>query len=227
MKYYVMSTRITAALTCLSFIFILIAHYGFNGADAEFWCNVCLAVFGSGLLTFITSCIGYFTEKRRTLEGFFYSTQTLLHIINKYDLNWNLERKIDFFLDYSDVDKSVWDAQLGSIYFMLDPDREKFNYIYQEIYKPVLDLNQEIASHETNFKWHRNGSGKNDTVMADCVGKIEALLMENTTKKLTTNDGQEIQITHIQNKLVHTTLKELNGRFYDIMYGKKKESEDS
>ena len=110
---------------------------------------------------------------------------------------------------------------------MFDPDREKFKYIYWKIYKPVLDLNQKIASHETHFKWHRNGSEKNDTVMADFICKIESLFIENTTKKLTMDDGQETQITYIQNKLVHATLKELNGRFYDIMYGKKKESEDS
>lgn len=228
MKNYVISTRITAALTCLSFVVTLIIHYGFHGAEAEFWCNVCLAVFGSGLLTFITSCIGYGTEKRRTLEGFSYSTRSLLHILNKYDLGWDLEKKIDFFLDYIDVDKSIWDAQLGAIYFMFDPGKEKFKYIYKKIYKPILDVNQKIAGHETHFRWHKDGSGKNNAVMAYFVGEIEPLFMERTANRHTLEDGQEFETTAIQNKLVHATLEELNGKYYDIMYNKKQiESEDA
>lgn len=223
MKNYVISTRITASLTCVLFVVALIIHYGFHGVEAEFWCNVCLAVFGSGLLTFITSCIGYATEKRRTLENFSYSTRLLLHVLNKYDLEWGLEKKIDFFLDYADVDKSAWDAQLRAIYFMFDSGRKKFKYIYQMIYKPILDLNQKIAGHGAYFKLHKDGGGKDDTVMATFVGEIEKLFMEKLTSKHALEDGQEFQTTAIENKLVHTILEELNGKYYDIMYSKKQE----
>lgn len=227
MKNYVISARITAALTIISLAVTLIIHYGFHGTEADFWCNVWLAVFGSGLLTFITSCVGYTTEKRRTLESFSYSTHSLLHVINKYDLNWNLEKKIDFFLDYADIDKSLWDAYLGAIYFMCDPGRKKSKYIYQNIYKPILDLNRKVGSHEAHFIWHKDGSGKNNVVMTDFVTKIEALFMEKAVSKHTLDDGKEFQTTSVQNKLVYTTLQELNGRYYDIMYGKKQsKSED-
>lgn len=228
MKNYVISTRITAALTCLSFIDTLILHYGFHGADADFWCNVCLAAFGSGLLTFITSCIGYATEKRHTLESFSYSTRSLLHILNKYDLDWNLEKKIDFFLDYTDIDKSVWDAYLGGICFMFDPCKEKYKYVFQKIYKPILDVNQKIAEHEAHFKWHKDGSGKNDVVMANFVNEIESLFMEKITSNHMLEDGQEFQTTTVQNKLVHSILEELNGEYYDMMYNKRQaESENA
>ena len=223
MKNYVISTRITALLTVVSLAVAITIHYGCHGSEADFWCNVSLAVFGSGLLTFITSCIGYASEKRRTLEGFSYSTRSLLHIINKYDLNWDLETKIDFFLQYNDVDKSVWDANLGSIYFMFDHGRESFRYIYQKIYEPLLKLNQTIGSHEAHFRWHKDGSGKNDVVMANFVSEIEANFMEKTTNKFTMDDGQELQTTSIQNRLVHSLLEELNGRYYNIMYNKKDE----
>ena len=44
----------------------------------------------------------------------------------------------------------------------------------------------------------------------------------------TLEDGQEFETTAIQNKLVHATLEELNGKYYDIMYNKKQiESEDA
>ena len=216
------STRITAALTCVSFVAILIFHYGFHGEETEFWCNVFLAVFGSGLLTFISSCIGYSVEKRRSLESFSYSTRSLLHVLNKYALDWELEKKIEFFLDYMDVDKSVWDAQLGEICFMFDSGKERFKYIYQAIYNPILALNRKIAAHEAHFKWHKDGSGKNDAVMASIVAEIEALFMERITSKYTLGDGQGFETTTVQNKLVHTILEELNGKYYDMMYSKRK-----
>ena len=225
MKNYVTSTRVTAALTCISLVMALAWHYGFRGGEVEFWCNVCLAVFGSGLLTFITSCIGYAVEKRRTLESFSYSTRSLLYAINKYEFDWELERKIEFFLDYADVDKSAWDVHLGSIFFMYDPGRMIFNYIYQKIYKPILDLDQKVAEHEAHFKWHKEGSGKNDAVMQTFVTEIEQLFMEKISQKHVLEDGQELTTTFVQNKLVHNTLKELNGRYYDIMYGKKRQKE--
>lgn len=105
-KNYVISTRVTALLTSLSFIATLFIHYGFYGKEADFWCNICLAIFGSGLLALITSWIGYTTEKRHTLESFSYNTHSLIHVINKYELDWSLEKKIDFFLDYTNIDKT-------------------------------------------------------------------------------------------------------------------------
>ena len=91
----------------------------------------------------------------------------------------------------------------------------------------ILDLNQKIASHEAHLKWHKDGSGKNDVVMADFVEEIESLFMEKTTSKHTLEDGQEIETSAIQNKVVHDTL-ELNGKYYDIMYNKKQvEREDA
>lgn len=221
MKNYVISTRITATLTCLSFVVALILHYWVHGEEAEFWCNVCLAAFGSGLLTFITSCIGYAVEKRHTLEGFSYSTRFILRVLSKYDLNWDLEKKIDFFLDYADIDESTWDVQLGAIYFMFDPGKKKFKYIYRKIYKPILDLNWKIAAHEFHFKWHKDGSGKNNAVMTTFVAEIEKLFMEKRTSKHTLEDGQELQSTFVKNNLVDSILGELNGKYYDLMYGKK------
>ena len=96
MKNYVIATRVTASLSFISFFIAVIIQYFCCDVTAEFWCNVCLGVFGSSLLTFITSIIGYFTDKRKTLESFLYSTYSLLHIIKQYDINWELEKRLIF-----------------------------------------------------------------------------------------------------------------------------------
>ena len=221
MKNYVFATRITAVISLFSLLISIFFHYWFQTPHTDFWGNVLLAIFGSGLVTFITSCIGYRAEKRHTLEGFSYQTRHLLQIINRYDINWNLEKKIDFFLDYSDVDTSVWDSYLGSIYFFYDPKEEKFKYIYQSIYKPIVDLNKKVSEHDTHFTLHKDGSGKNETVMTGFIEEIELLIIEKKINKHTLEDGQVIQTESIKNILVSSMLKELNGRYHDIMYGKK------
>lgn len=221
MRNYVIASRMTAVLTTISFLAIILIHYLCCGAEADFWCNVCLAIFGSALLTFITSIIGYFTEKRNTLESFAYSTRSLLHVINKYDVNWELEKKIDFFLDYVDIDKSLWDFQLGAIYFMNDFQKEKFKYIYSTIYKPILVLNQAANKHEFHFRLHKDGIGKNEAVMADFVSELEDMFIKKITNKHLIDGGEAICTTSIKNQLVSLILSELNGRYYDLMYNKK------
>ena len=221
MRNFAFLVRFTVILTIVSFLCTLGIHYGIQGDEVDFWCNVCLSVFGSSLLTLITSYIGYITERRKTLEGFSYSTRGLLHILTKYDLSWDIERKLDFFLDYADMDRSLWNIQLGDIYFLNDPKRKRFKYIYEKIYLPVLNLNKKVLEHEFHFKWHKDGSGKNDVIMSQFIMEIEDLFMINETLERTSEDGETIVLPHIENKLVRAILSELNGKYFSIMYSKK------
>lgn len=221
MRNYAIATKITSLITGLSLIAVLIIHYGFAGNEAEFWCNVLLAVFGSALLSAISSFLGYNYEKRRTLENFSYSTRALLHVLNKYDLKWNDEKKMNFFLSYNDIDKSMWDGLLGDIYFLCDKDREKFKYVYEKIYSPILKVNQKVGGHEFHFIWHKDGSGKNDAVMHDFIGEIEPLIMETKVIEHQSPEGEMMSMTTTKNKLVHSILEELNGHYYELMYSKK------
>lgn len=202
MKNYVISARVTAFLSIVSFSIIIYLHYFKSGEEIDFWCNVCLAIFGSALLTLITSIVGYYNEKRNTLENFAYSTRSLLHFINKYDVNWKLEKKIDFYIDYADIDKSLWDSQLGMIYFWWNFKfkDDYFNYIYNSIYKPIQDFNKATSEHEFHFRWHKDGTGKNDAVMTEFVSELEQLFIENISEELLLEDGEKVRNTLIKNK---------------------------
>ena len=217
---------ISSTISIIVFLFVLVLHYGTDGGDADFWCNICLSIFGSALLTSISSLIGYYYEKRRTLEGFSYSTRALISFIKKYDINWDDERKIDFFLDYDMMDKTIWDSQLGEIYFMVDKNRQNFLYIYERIYKPITELNILIASHELHFRLHKDGSGRNEEVMHQFISEIEPLFMEKRMEKYENSDGMITTVTSTRNKLVKNVLDELNGRYYDLMYSKKAEKKE-
>jgi len=223
MKNYVIATRVTAILSLISFsIAVIIQYFCCGVAEAEFWCNVCLGVFGSSLLTFITSIIGYFADKRKAMESFLYSTYSLLHIIKQYDINWSLENKIDFYLNYLDIDKSIWDSQFGAIYFMFDYKDKNFKYIFNNIYKPVLDFNQAISEHEYHFRWHKSGSSSNTAVMKIFISELENLFIKRENSEYSRDSGEKTSVVVIKNQLVNSVLSELNGRYYELMYNKRK-----
>ena len=211
-------------MTLISFVGVIVFHYVFcDKSDANepaFWVNVLLAIFGSSLLTAISSFVGYFYEKRRTMESFWHSTCSFLHFLNKYDGDWGIEKKIDFFLDYSDLEKSTWYMQLGSIYFLYDPNRKKYKYIYHKIYKPLSKLNILIGDHDFHFRLFKNNSDKNYKVMQNFIDEIEHYLLEINTAE-TEADNHKVQFTEIKPKLTRAIYAELHGYYYILMYGKR------
>lgn len=220
MRNYAISIRITLMMTLISFVGVMIVHYGFCGKEPEFWVNVLLAIFGSGLLTAISSFVGYFYEKRRSLESFLYSTRGFLRFLNKYDSDWEIEKKIDFYLDYLNSDKSSWDMQLGDIYFLYDPERKKFKYIYHKIYSPLAKLNELIGDHELHFSSFKSSKCPNYKAMQIIIDEVETYFLDISTAEV--DDGNnKIPCTWAKPKLTRQIRDELSGYYYILMYGKK------
>ena len=72
MRPYKRLTIICGMISFFSLAICLCLHYFAICDESDFWINVCLAVFGSALLSSLTSLVTYFHEKRSTLEGFMY-----------------------------------------------------------------------------------------------------------------------------------------------------------
>lgn len=203
MSVYKKSVICTGIITVFSFAIAIILNYALN---VEFWCNVCLGIFGSSLLSCITALIGYSTEKRNALESFSAETHKLLHEFNKYQRSMSLDDKINWYLTIIDYDKTTWDLYLGKIDFF---DNRQRDYIYKKIYYPLLEVNNAIAQHMWNFRMHKSGQVRNEVAMESYVEEIEPYILE--TEGYTTRNG-----------LVNNIIKELNGYYFEIMYGKKR-----
>ena len=188
MRNYVFSSYITGILTLMAIIIVLYLHYLATIMDSEFWVNICLAIFGSSLLALITSVVGYFSAKRKTLEEFLSSTKSLLKYINNYSINWDLNKKVEFFILYYKMDKSLWNQQYGDIKFMFDYRKSKRNFIYNKIYKPLLDFNQEVADNSFDFQEYNNAINKNDAVISKKIKDIESLFIEKIHVKNNNDD---------------------------------------
>ncbi len=227
MRVYRNSIYMTVTLSIISFAICLLLHYEYSSNEAEFWCNVTLGVFSGALLTLITSIIGYRVERRKVLENFSYYTKRILNQLNKYQNNMSLEKKIDFFLHYSDFDKIEWDSCLGEISFLIDFKRKNFMYIYNSLYKPLYELDVAIQKHYWHFLWHKDGSGKSDRAMQDFVVEIEELILQKEKQQVPAKvdkNGVAISYTErevIFNRIVNDLLNELYGKYYLLTYGKK------
>ncbi len=227
MRPYKKLTLVCGIISLISLGICLCLHYCFNCDEANFWVNVCLAVFGSALLTSLTSLVTYFHERRTTLENFMYHCQQLLHSLNKYQDSMSLEEKMKFFLDYHDIDKSAWDSDYGNMDFFLDRFTGARNYIYKKIYLPILQFNQAVNKHAWHFRWYFDGSGKNVPAMEIFVAQLERYLLYRDEHSVPTeydDAGNPIsfcEVTSLESKLVREIAQELNGKYFDIMYGKK------
>lgn len=87
MSIYKKTIKIIGILTIISFAGCLILHYKIVSKNSGFWCNIIMGVFGSSLLTLISSIVGYRVERKKVLEKFYYYTNKILKQINQYQLN--------------------------------------------------------------------------------------------------------------------------------------------
>lgn len=210
---------VSASLSIVSLFVAIILNY----VVAEgFWCNVMLGVFGSSLLAMITSIIGYVYERRNTMELFYTETLKLVNIFNRYQTDLTLDQKIEFFLGLSDYDTSDLNLLIGKMDFFNNDNRD---YIYKSIYNPLIIAYNKSISHSWHFRMHRNGTGVNEPEMKSFIEEIEPCFIEIKTytheyEKETFNSKT------IKNKLVDEIIEQLNGKYYQIMYGNKKKKQN-
>ena len=228
MKVYKRMTIISALVAVGSFLIAILLNYVcISCKEIDFWIDVFLGLFSGAILTTLTSVISYCHEKRRTLEYFVNHTQNILSYINKYQESMSLTQKIKFYLDYFDLDKSDWDMDIGNMDFFFEKITGNFKYIYNSIYKPILDFDNNVAKHVWHFRWYLDGSGKNDAVMEDFLSELQEHLLEKIETDITIeydDKGKAIAVCHcsgVNPKLVNDIQKELNGHCFEIMYGKK------
>lgn len=228
MRPYKKLTIVCAIISLFSLALCLVLHYWMACEEAEFWINVCLALFGSAILTMLNSLVFYFHEKRTTLENFMYFSKNLLQVLNKYQTSMSLEEKMRFYLDYHDMDKSAWDSAYGNMDFFFEKAHGNRAYIYKSLYLPILKFNKAVNEHVWHFRWYFDGSGKNAPVMEGFVEQLEKLLIYQDAQSVPTEydeSGKPVafcEMVSIESKLVHEVLTELNGKYLDIMYGKSK-----
>ncbi|MDU8689943.1 hypothetical protein RX411_01365 [Faecalibacterium prausnitzii] len=218
---------ISTIITVLSFISAFWLNFYCVSSSKDFWVNVLIGILGGAALTIVTSTVSYNHERQICLEKFSYDTRQLLSFLNKYQENMTVDQKIQFYLEYADLDKTSWDMDYGSFDFVFEKICGSRKYIYYSIYKPILDFNVAVSNHVWQFRWYLDGSGKNERVINDFLNELQNYLIEKETQELPTQIDERGKVistckySYTKPKLTANINQELSGRYYDLMYGRK------
>ena len=119
----------------------------------------------------------------------------------------------------ADYDKTDWDMYFGKMDFFNNKQRE---YIYYNIYTPLIKARKTITDHAAQLRMHTNKTGKNEPTMFALVENIEKSFWSQKKYHFPMENNKKIIATDAHNRIVDDILKELNGRYYKIMNGKKR-----
>lgn len=225
----------TSILTLLS-LTVAIKINCCYGTRYDFEENIFLAIFGSAAITVLTSIITYFYERQKTLKNFLYHTVELIKFLNRYQADFSLVKKVQFYVDYYDLNKYMWDNDYGDIDFFFDRITKSRKYIYDSICRPIFDFTESVTNYVWDFRCYLDNSGKNDEVIKKYIEELESYLIKKVEKEIPVEyneDNIPISYSKVKSfspKLAKNISDELNGRYYTIMYGekaKKRLTEDS
>ena len=217
--------KVTILITGPLTIGALIVAWIMDYCSFEFWCNVFLGVFGSGLLTFMVSLINYITERRKTLEAFWSYGHKAIKNLNRYSADDDLDTAIDAFLQMQNYDYQPFDDAYGEICFFFH-NKKLRKEIYERIYYPIMEVREILREKCFHFKLYKKASNGNRRVMADFVAEIDKLLIERKKYTYSQENEKTNSCSYTNTYKVHNLLEEFNGFYYQIMYPwMKKEKE--
>lgn len=191
----------------------------------DFSYDIVIGIFSGAVLSCATSVVEYLADRRRTLEAFNRRTNVVLNYLNTYDSDWDTEKKVEFFIRYSELDRTDWDMAFGGIAFLCDPRKKKLGAIYRKIYKPIQSLSSAVAEREYQFRenarYIMNGGVGNEPVMRDFLAEIEHLMMTESQEYDLAGDGTHYIVKPV-NWLVDDVGKALNSEeYFTYTYGRR------
>ncbi len=234
MRAYKIITYITAVTTLFFAFLSTMFHY--HGAvlniDAEYWSSFCLSVFGSSLLTFLSSVLIYRFEREKTLKHFLYLTKQILTYLGLYRYNMTIDEKKDFFDGFLKLDKTTWKNEYYNLSFFFGPitkDRAR-KYIFDNIVSPIEQFNIEVVKRIFVFRPERAGSDIyfEEEYVQKKIAELQDYLVEHKEGDIAVefdDEGKPVRWKHYISesaKLMADVSRDLEGRYREILYGKNR-----
>ena len=216
--------KISICVTTLITISSLAIAIALNYFCFEFVANTVIGVFASGFLALILAIIGYFVERRKTLERFYTYAQKSASNFNRFENGGDLERSINSVLAMGQFDYVELDNAYGDIDFLFFNKKSK-TYIYDKIYYPIIKARHVITEKCFYFREYRKAIRGNTQVMRQFLQDIAEVLLSVTTKEGFNGMGKSMVMEFTHNKLVEDLRSELDGEFYKLMYPLKRKED--
>lgn len=214
----------TCMLSASSLILSIVSN--FCSCANSYLENLFIGVFASSILALLIAIINYRAERKKTLEKFYFYANKAIANFNRFENNGNLERSINSVLQMNQFDYIELDNAYGDISFIFY-DKKNRKYIYDKIYKPILDCRNLIAEKSFHFMEYKKATNGNSRAMQIFVNDIADILLIQKEQKMFNSYGVSTVIKTIHSKLSSQLHAELTGRYYKIMYPHIKEETDN
>ena len=214
------------AIICSSVISLasLAASIILHCCNCDYTSNLFAGIFASGVLTLMIAAINYSVARRRTLESFYSYAQKAVSNYNLFENDGDLERSIDSVLRMNQFDYLALDTAYGDMCFLFH-DKANRRYVYEKIYSQTLTLRNLISEKSFHFREYRKAVNGNKPVMRNFIEEIDSAIMERKTIDIS-NVDVTTSMTSVRNRVVQQLKTELNGKYYELMYGKKRTKEE-
>lgn len=200
-------------------ILSIIIAFSLNKYNVEFWANVFIGISSSGVLALFLSIIGYQIERKKALEEFYTCAIKTIANINKFEKNNDLQYTMDLVLKMNNFDYTDLDMSYGNIDFIFANNTHR-KYIYEKIYKRIVDLKNIIAEKSFHFREYKKANNGNLEVVEYFINEIDKQIMERQEEHVGLN-GSVCEVKYYFNKFAKEIESELNEKYYKIMYGRK------
>lgn len=198
----------------------LIVSIIFQITDFEYIANIFAGIFASTLLTLLIAIINYNVERTKVLEKFYTYALKAVNNFNSFENEGDIEATIDIVIEMNKFDYTEFDISFGEICFLFNNKRNR-QYIYKNIYFPIVELRKLIIEKTFHFKEYRKATNGNRAVMKIFIDEIDNVIMDRDTNAYTC-EGETMVYTTVKNKIVEQLRKELDGSYYKILYPKVK-----
>ncbi len=224
MKQNKIAIFVTAPMAFVSLLlaFLLYPHDG----QGVFWSNVLLGVFGSSLLGLITAIINYTTERKNTIDAFFMhhikAANNFRRFLNNHSLfeTGNIDITIETILRMAEFDHLPLDEAFRNMSF-IHRNKKKRNQIFEQMYKPIVDLNHKVLNTAQLIEQYRMSSILSDQRKKDLIDLLNNCFELDIAASITLKEGQTVQLSHVIRKL-----HENEDEFYNTYMSPKKEMKE-
>lgn len=210
----------TCILSASSLILSIVSH--FCSCANNYLENLFIGIFSSSILALLIAIINYRAERKKTLEKFYSYANKAVANFNRFENNGNLERSINSVLQMNQFDYIELDNAYGDISFIFYYKKNR-KYIYDKLYKPILDCRNLIAEKSFHFMKYKKATNGNSRAMQRFVDDIADILLIQKEQKMINSYGVSTVIKTTHSKLSSQLHAELTGRYYKIMYPHVKE----
>lgn len=220
------SQKYITIITSFVSVFSLTLAVVYHCENKEFETNILVGVFSSGFLAMLVSIIEYANIRRNTLEKFYTSAHSALHNINQYRTDLEIDVAIEKVLSIFNYNYGDLDTAYGAMCFFFYNKKTR-KYIYDAIYHPILQLRDDLTEVCYHLSLFEDGVSKNEELAKEMIDKATQLLMDIDEFDTEIGDEATVHYSYVRNKFYEPIEKELNGRYWNIMYLSRKKANNN